>query len=102
MFIFQRMATVKNLIKDLGGPTAVARRLDITTAWIHNWQRSNMIPPVWYLVFVELASSAGLDADRVTAEGGLFGFADPTPFKLQQSGEGSEASPELTDGETVA
>lgn len=59
----------RELIKALGGSTAVGARLGVTSQAVSNALRRNALPADWHLPLWQMALDAGLDWTPPGAEG---------------------------------
>lgn len=51
--------TAGEIIKDLGGPTAVAEKIGVPLGTVSSWQTRKSIPPDYWFSLINLASSLG-------------------------------------------
>lgn len=65
--------TIWELIQDLGGPSAVARDLNVTPATPANWARNNLIPLKQWRKVLELCASSkyAMTAEKLLAMHGF-------------------------------
>lgn len=62
-------ATVRDLVRQLGGPAKIARELKVTPEAISNWSRLDRIPPGRMLDVWRLAQAADLSWRPPGADG---------------------------------
>ena len=62
-------ATVRELVRQLGGPAKIGRELRVTPEAISNWSRLDRIPPGRMLDVWRLAQAAGLSWRPPGADG---------------------------------
>lgn len=56
---------LKDTIESLGGPSAVAHELGVTTPTIFNWQAKNSIPGKNAMAFIKLCRKYKLDINLI-------------------------------------
>jgi hypothetical protein len=53
------MASIPDIIKDLGGATAIAAKTGIPLTTVHSWKRASFVPAWRVPTLVDLAEKAG-------------------------------------------
>jgi hypothetical protein len=71
--------TVRDLIRQLGGPAAVARVFGVTTEAVCNWQMRGAVPKAHHLRLWQMAQAAGLDWRPPGTDGITLAPAAPAP-----------------------
>ena len=58
------MSRIASLINQLGGSTAIGRKLGTTPQVVNNWRLYGFVPHCWHTPLLKIATEAGVDATR--------------------------------------
>lgn len=72
-------SAIRDLLRGLGGPKAVALRIGVTPQAVTNWQMRAFIPQRHHLQLWRMAQAAGLDWQPPGTEGIALSPAQPEP-----------------------